>query len=95
MTTLAVVRAVPRRFAPIWLVLAGGLVLWLFVWLESRRIASGAEALLDPAMLRNATLRGGLTSFFFQYLLQAGLYWRKGKNGGARFLEFRLIKGVA
>ena len=26
-------------------------------------------------MLRNPTLRGGLTSFFFQYLLQAGLFF--------------------
>jgi len=31
--------------------------------------------LLDPAMLRNRTLRGGLTSFFFQYFLQAGLFF--------------------
>ncbi|MBV8430088.1 MAG: MFS transporter [Solirubrobacterales bacterium] len=28
-----------------------------------------------PGMLRNPTLRGGLTSFFFQYLLQAGLFF--------------------
>ena len=26
-------------------------------------------------MLRNPVLRGGLTSFFFQYLLQAGLFF--------------------
>ena len=26
-------------------------------------------------MLRNATLRGGLISFFFQYLRQAGLFF--------------------
>src|SRR5204863_8798654 len=32
-------------------------------------------ALIDPAMLRNRTLRGGLTAFFFQYLLQAGLFF--------------------
>ena len=31
--------------------------------------------LLDPAMLRNPTLRGGLIAFFFQYLLQAGLFF--------------------
>ena len=35
----------------------------------------GARALLDPALLRNRTLRGGLTAFFFQYLLQAGLFF--------------------
>ncbi len=31
--------------------------------------------LIDPAMLGNETLRGGLVSFFFQYLLQAGLFF--------------------
>ena len=35
----------------------------------------GKAALLDPALLRNRTLRGGLTAFFFQYLLQAGLFF--------------------
>jgi hypothetical protein len=30
---------------------------------------------VNPAILRNPTLRGGLTSFFFQYLLQAGLFF--------------------
>ena len=32
-------------------------------------------ALLDPAMLRNRVLRSGLDAFFFQYLLQAGLFF--------------------
>jgi MFS family permease len=31
--------------------------------------------LLDTAMLRNPNLRSGLTSFFFQYFLQAGLFF--------------------
>src|SRR6202007_264666 len=39
------------------------------------RLARGHTALLDPAMLRNRALRAGLTSFFFQYLLQAGLFY--------------------
>ncbi len=59
----------------IWLVLSGGVVLRLFLWWESRRLAHGDAALVDPAMLRNRTLRGGLTSFFFQYFLQAGLFF--------------------
>ena len=42
---------------------------------ENRRLARGAEPLIDPAMLRNPVLRGGLTAFFFQYLLQAGLFF--------------------
>jgi len=31
--------------------------------------------LIDPAMLDNKLLRGGLTSFFFMYLLQMGLFF--------------------
>lgn len=59
----------------IWLVLGGGLVLWAFLEWESRRVERGLPALLDPAMLRNRTLQGGLTSLFFQYLLQGGLFF--------------------
>src|SRR6266699_1540268 len=59
----------------IWLILSGGVVLRVFLWWENHRLARGDAALLDPAMLRNRTLRGGLTSFFFQYFLQAGLFF--------------------
>jgi MFS family permease len=59
----------------IWLILSGGMVLWAFLWWEDHRLAHGGAVLLDPAMLRNRTLRGGLTSFFFQYFLQAGLFF--------------------
>jgi MFS family permease len=59
----------------VWLILAGGVVLRLFLAWENHRLARGESALIDPAMLRNRTLRGGLTAFFFQYLLQAGLFF--------------------
>jgi MFS family permease len=59
----------------IWLMLGGGTVLWLFMGWENRRIAHGAEPLVNPAILQNRVLRGGLTAFFFQYLLQAGLFF--------------------
>src|SRR5438034_73932 len=59
----------------IWLMLGGGVVILLFLQWEKRRLARGADALIDPAILRNSTLRGGLTSFFFQYFLQAGLFF--------------------
>ena len=59
----------------IWLMLAGGVVLWLFLWWESRLVDRGADPLVDPALLRIRTLRGGLSAFFFQYLLQAGLFF--------------------
>jgi MFS family permease len=59
----------------VWLVLAGGVVVWLFMQWEERRLARGQEPLVDPAIFRNRTLDGGLISFFFQYLLQAGLFF--------------------
>jgi MFS family permease len=59
----------------IWMVIAGGIVLRGFVGWESRRLEAGKAVLVDPAILRNRQLRGGLTSFFFQFLLQAGLFF--------------------
>jgi len=59
----------------IWLLLGGGVVLWLFFQWESRQIARGREPLVDPAILRAPVLRGGLTAFFFQFFLQAGLFF--------------------
>jgi MFS family permease len=59
----------------LWLILGGGLVVWLFLQWENHRVDRGQEPLVNPAILRNVTLRGGLTSFFFQYLLQAGLFF--------------------
>ena len=59
----------------IWLILAGGLVIWLFAVWENRLIARGGEPLVDPSILRTKVLRGGLTSFFFQYFLQGGLFF--------------------
>lgn len=59
----------------IWLILAGGSVLVGFLAWERWRRERGKAMLIDPAMLRNRLLRGGLTAFFFQYLLQAGLFF--------------------
>lgn len=59
----------------LWLVLAGGLVLRALLAWESRRLESGASILLNPGMLRNIQLRGGLVSFFLQYFLQSGLFF--------------------
>jgi MFS family permease len=59
----------------LWLMIAGGLVLRAFLGWERRRLGRDQAALIDPAMLDNRVLRGGLTSFFFQFLLQAGLFF--------------------
>jgi len=59
----------------IWLVLAGFGVLWLFLQWEIWRQERGKEPLVQPALLKNKQLTGGLTMFFFQYLAQAGLFF--------------------
>jgi MFS family permease len=73
----------PKQGAPqwlglspvIWLILGGGVVLRVFMSWEIYRIRRGRAVLVDPAILRNRTMRGGLISFLFQYLLQAGLFF--------------------
>jgi len=59
----------------VWLALGGLFVLWIFFWWEARLDARGKEPLVRPAMLRNRQLTGGLTMFFFQYLVQAGFFF--------------------
>ena len=59
----------------IWLVIAGALVMALFLLWENRRIKNGDGALIDPKMLRNVQLRDGVTSFFFMFLVQAGTFF--------------------
>ena len=58
-----------------WLVLGGAVVLRIFMWWELRTAAAGREPLVDLQLFRNAQLNGGMTMFFFQYLLQAGLFF--------------------
>jgi MFS family permease len=59
----------------VWLELAGVVVLWCFFAWERSRIALGRSALLDPAILKVASLRNGVIAFFFQFLIQAGLFF--------------------
>ena len=59
----------------VWLILGGAAVLWLFLSWESRLIDRKGEPLVDPAILRIPVLRAGLTSFFFQYFLQGGMFF--------------------
>ena len=59
----------------VWLVLAGLFVLWLFSRWEVRTTRLGQEPLVRPGLLRIPQLSGGLTMFFFQYLVQAGFFF--------------------
>ncbi|MEU7006776.1 MFS transporter [Streptomyces sp. NPDC046332] len=59
----------------VWAMLVGLLLVWLFLRWEARLAARGREPLVDPTMLRNRQLTGGLTMFFFQYLVQMGVFF--------------------
>ncbi|MET8584228.1 MFS transporter [Streptomyces collinus] len=59
----------------LWLMLAGVLLIRLFVEWESHLVARRREPLIDPAFLRNRQLGGGLTMFFFQYLVMMGVFF--------------------
>ncbi|MER6469636.1 MFS transporter [Streptomyces collinus] len=59
----------------VWLMLAGLLLIWLFLRWEARQVRHRREPLVHPDMLRNSQLTGGLTMFFFQYLVQMGVFF--------------------
>ncbi|MEU4998158.1 MFS transporter [Streptomyces sp. NPDC021622] len=59
----------------VWLMLAGLLLVWLFLRWEARMVERHREPLVDPGMLHNKQLTGGLTMFFFQYLVQMGVFF--------------------
>ncbi|HST17254.1 MAG TPA: MFS transporter [Gaiellaceae bacterium] len=59
----------------IWLIIGGLLVIWIFFRWQAHLAGQGREALVRPDLLRNRRLSGGLVMFFFQYLVQAGLFF--------------------
>jgi MFS family permease len=59
----------------VWLILAGLLLIWVFFRWEERRTEQGKEPLVRADFLRNKQLTGGLTAFFFQFLMQAGIFF--------------------
>lgn len=73
----------PKAGAPVWLhlspvlwlLLGGLLVIWLFFRWEARLERTGAEPLVRVSMLRNRQLDGGLAMFFFQFFVQAGVFF--------------------
>jgi Na+/melibiose symporter-like transporter len=59
----------------VWLIIGGLFVIWLFSRWEVYRVDRGREPLVRPGFLRNTQLSGGLIMFFFQYLVQAGMFF--------------------
>ncbi|MFF7240904.1 MFS transporter [Streptomyces collinus] len=59
----------------VWLMLTGMLLIWLFAAWEGRLVRQRREPLIDPALLHNKQLTGGLTMFFFQYLVMMGVFF--------------------
>lgn len=57
----------------VWLMLAGVLLIRLFLAWEARLVERHRDPLIDPALLRNRQFTGGLTMFFFQYLVLMGV----------------------
>ena len=53
------------------LIVGGLLVVYVFFRWEARLEQAGREPLVRPSLLRNDQLDGGLTMFFFQFLVQA------------------------
>jgi MFS family permease len=57
------------------LIFAGLFTLWLFAGWEDRVVRRGGEPLVRLPMFGNRQFAGGLVMFFFQFLVQAGLFF--------------------
>lgn len=58
-----------------WLLIGSVVVLRVFMAWEGRVLAKGEEPLIRFSMLKNVQLQGGLAIFFFQFLVQAGMFF--------------------
>jgi MFS family permease len=59
----------------LWLILAGVLTIWIFFEWEAHVEAAGREPLVRASIFAHRQMTGGLVMFFFQYLVQAGLFF--------------------
>ena len=59
----------------VWLIIGGLLVIYGFFLWEAHVQRRGDEPLIRPPMLRNSQLAGGLSMFFFQFFIQAGVFF--------------------
>jgi Na+/melibiose symporter-like transporter len=58
-----------------WMIVGGLLILWVFTSWERHVERTGRQPLVRLEMFTNAQLNGGLLMFFFQFLIQAGLFF--------------------
>ncbi len=58
-----------------WLIVTGLAIVWLFFRWQHHLVAVGREPLVNPDMFRNRIFDSGLIMFFFQFLLQAGVFF--------------------
>ena len=59
----------------IWFIITGLFFLWLFLRWQGRLENAGKEPLISPSLLAHRQLTGGLVTFLFQFLIQAGLFF--------------------
>jgi MFS family permease len=59
----------------IWFMLAGLFLLWVFLRYQRRLERSGKEPLIAPSLFQHRQLTGGLISFLFLFLIQAGVFF--------------------
>ena len=59
----------------VWLVIGGLLVIYGFFLREAHVEQRGGDPLIRSSMLRNSQLAGGLSMFFFQFFIQAGVFF--------------------
>jgi MFS family permease len=58
-----------------WLMLGGVMVLWCFMRWQQHLQTNGGAPLVDPGLFQIGQLRSGLSGFFFQFLVQGGLFY--------------------
>lgn len=59
----------------VWLLIGGLLVLYAFMRRTTHLAATGGDPLIDPSLFQNRRLTGGLSVFFAQFLVQAGVFF--------------------
>jgi EmrB/QacA subfamily drug resistance transporter len=59
----------------VWFILAGLFVLWLMLMWQRHMERAGKEPLIAPTLLKVPQLTGGLITFLFLFLIQAGVFF--------------------